>query len=467
MRYFSMFSGIGTAEKGIEQAYGTSNQSERKQPKTQRQHERNNVHVESGRSPMCIGFAEIDRYAASIYKYHWPEVRNYGDATKIVCDELPDFDFLVGGFPCQAFSIAGKRKGFQDTRGTLFFEIARILEAKRPGHFLLENVAGLLSHDNGQTFRTIIATLDEIGYDTEWTVINSKHHGVPQNRERVFIVGHIRDGCSGEILSFGHGDGELADEQNGERHDFAHTITNGDKQRGSYDIASTLGADHAFALDANYAKGCNDIGKSRRTIVDSAARERVTIGTLRIHKDGQGFREMQSNVAPTLNGRARQDGSQQGVGLYSDRVNGTDTAGTLKSRNDSGRGKNHNQTGVLVERAPLKFLDRNGKKVDGDYAFAVDMVNTGGVRIDKRIRRLTPTECERLQGLPDGHTKYGIDAKGNTYEVSDSQRYKTLGNAMTVNVIEALITAMLREGCLRVGERDFSDPPRATMQCLA
>ena len=202
MKYLSLFSGIGTAEMGIEQAYAKIRQIQQDNGNDGFQ-----WNTESHRSrpePHCIGFAEIDRFASSIYKYHWPDVRNYGDATKIICDELPDFDFLVGGFPCQAFSIAGKRKGFQDTRGTLFFEIARILESKRPRHFLLENVAGLLSHDNGQTFRTIIATLDEIGYDTEWTVINSKHHGVPQNRERVFIIGHSRNGCGGEVLSFGN-----------------------------------------------------------------------------------------------------------------------------------------------------------------------------------------------------------------------------------------------------------------------
>ena len=99
---------------------------------------------------------------------------------------------LVGGFPCQAFSIAGKRKGFEDTRGTLFFDIARIIKAKQPRLVFLENVKGLLSHDNGETSRTIIATLDELGYDIQWQVLNSKNHGVPQNRERVFIVGNRR-----------------------------------------------------------------------------------------------------------------------------------------------------------------------------------------------------------------------------------------------------------------------------------
>jgi len=112
--------------------------------------------------------------------------------TAVTADEIPNHDLLVGGFPCQSFSIAGKRGGFSDTRGTMFFEIARILQAKKPRLLILENVKGLLSHDNGATFKTIITTLTELGYDCQWQVLNSKNFGVPQNRERVFIIGHLR-----------------------------------------------------------------------------------------------------------------------------------------------------------------------------------------------------------------------------------------------------------------------------------
>ncbi len=135
MKYLSLFSGIGGFELGIGP-----------------QHE-------------CVGYSEIDKYASSIYQSHFPEHKNYGDITKIKEQELPYFDLLCGGFPCQSFSIAGKRRGFEDTRGTLFFDIARILRAKQPRLLLLENVKGLLSHENGTTFKTIIATLDELGYD--------------------------------------------------------------------------------------------------------------------------------------------------------------------------------------------------------------------------------------------------------------------------------------------------------------
>ena len=143
----------------------------------------------------CVGFCEIDKWARKLYKAYYSvkeEEEEYEDATKINPEDLPDFDILCAGFPCQAFSIAGKRRGFKDTRGTLFFEIARIAKVKRPTYLLLENVKGLLSHDEGRTFEIILKTLDELGYDAEWQVLNSKDFGVPQNRERVFIIGHLR-----------------------------------------------------------------------------------------------------------------------------------------------------------------------------------------------------------------------------------------------------------------------------------
>lgn len=151
----------------------------------------------------CVGYSEIDKYAIQVYERRFNGHKNYGDATKINARDLPDFDLLVGGFPCQAFSIAGKRKGFEDTRGTLFFDIARILAEKRPRHLVLENVKGLLSHEQGETFQTILGVLADLGYRVEWQVLNSKDFGVPQNRERVYIVGHIGGECSGQVFPIG------------------------------------------------------------------------------------------------------------------------------------------------------------------------------------------------------------------------------------------------------------------------
>ena len=201
-----MFSGIGGFEYGIKQAkgayqtrQGTQLGDEKRQSCANNKGRRRRTQQAS-----CIGYSEIDKYASAIYRYHYPDHRNYGDATAIITSELPDFDLLVAGFPCQSFSIAGKRKGFNDTRGTLFFEIARVLRDKRPRYFLLENVKGLLSHDEGKTFQTIIGVLSDIGYrDIQWQVLNSKDFGVPQNRERVFITGHLGDSGGWQIFPLG------------------------------------------------------------------------------------------------------------------------------------------------------------------------------------------------------------------------------------------------------------------------
>jgi DNA (cytosine-5)-methyltransferase 1 len=156
--YVSLFSGIGGFEQALNKLGGT-----------------------------CVMASEIDKYANQAYEilYGHPTV---GDVTKVAAEDVPDHDLLVGGFPCQAFSVAGKRLGFEEARGTLFFEIARIAKVKQPKAMLLENVKGLVGHDGGKTLDTIIQTLAEIGYTVDFEVMNSKYFGVPQNRERIFIV---------------------------------------------------------------------------------------------------------------------------------------------------------------------------------------------------------------------------------------------------------------------------------------
>ena len=145
-----------------------------------------------------VGWVEWDKFARKSYEAMYDTKGEWTahDITKVSDDDIRSLrgrvDVITGGFPCQAFSIAGKRKGFDDTRGTLFFEIARFANIVRPCYLFLENVKGLLNHDSGNTFETILRTLDELGYDAEWDVLNSKNFGVPQNRERVFIIGHLR-----------------------------------------------------------------------------------------------------------------------------------------------------------------------------------------------------------------------------------------------------------------------------------
>ena len=156
----------------------------------------------------CVAFCEIDKFARASYKaIHNAEGEiELHDITTVTDEEIRNIghvDVICGGFPCQAFSIAGARRGFEDTRGTLFFEIARFAAILKPKYLFLENVKGLLNHDKGDTFETILSALDELGYDVEWQVLNSKDFGVPQNRERVFIIGHLRGERGRKVFPIG------------------------------------------------------------------------------------------------------------------------------------------------------------------------------------------------------------------------------------------------------------------------
>ena len=156
----------------------------------------------------CIGFCEIDKFARASYKAIHDtkgeiELHDITTVSDEFIQSIGHVDVICGGFPCQAFSIAGNRKGFEDTRGTLFFEIARFASILKPRILFLENVKGLLNHDKGRTFETILQTLDELGYNVEWQVLNSKDFGVPQNRERVFIIGHLRGTSGRKVFPIG------------------------------------------------------------------------------------------------------------------------------------------------------------------------------------------------------------------------------------------------------------------------
>ncbi len=153
---------------------------------------------------VCVGHCECDKYAERSYRALFDTEGEWytEDARKADPKTMPGFDLLCGGFPCQAFSCAGARRGFGDPRGTLFFELARLAEARHPRYLLFENVPGLLSHDGGRTFAAILNALDRLGYAVEWQVLNSKDFGVPQSRRRVYIVGFLDERCAGKILPF-------------------------------------------------------------------------------------------------------------------------------------------------------------------------------------------------------------------------------------------------------------------------
>ena len=173
LRFIDLFAGIGGVRKGFEQAC-----------------------ADKGLKAQCVFTSEIKPHAIEVLKQNHPDEYIHGDITQVNENEIPDFDVLLGGFPCQAFSAAGKRLGFEDTRGTLFFDVARILKAKKPLGFVLENVEGLVNHDKrnandpyGHTLAVILATLEELGYRVSWRVLNASDFGVPQDRKRIYIVG--------------------------------------------------------------------------------------------------------------------------------------------------------------------------------------------------------------------------------------------------------------------------------------
>ena len=168
LRFIDLFAGIGGIRCGLEQAAKAK-----------------------GYNPVCVFTSEIKPYAVSVLQENHPGETITGDITKVDTKNIPEFDILCAGFPCQAFSSAGKRQGFADTRGTLFFEVERILRDKRPKGFILENVEGLVNHDGGQTLKVIIDKLSALNYKLSYRVLNSKYFGVPQERKRIYIVGSI------------------------------------------------------------------------------------------------------------------------------------------------------------------------------------------------------------------------------------------------------------------------------------
>jgi DNA (cytosine-5)-methyltransferase 1 len=159
----------------------------------------------------CVFTSEIKNHAIKVYKENFIGEEVYGDITKILPKEIPDFDILLAGFPCQPFSSAGSRKGFLDTRGTLFFNIQEILREKKPKAFLLENVEGLVTHDRvdknnkiGRTLETILKSLNELGYNVTWKLIDSSNHGIPQKRKRIYIVGSLNKTIDIDNLEINH-----------------------------------------------------------------------------------------------------------------------------------------------------------------------------------------------------------------------------------------------------------------------
>jgi DNA (cytosine-5)-methyltransferase 1 len=342
-----------------------------------------------------IEFAcDIDKYAKQTYLKNFNTKQFYTDITALDMKDLSYVDLLVFGFPCQAFSLAGKRGGFEDTRGTLFYDALRYLKEHRPRYFIAENVKGLVSHDKGKTFQTIIDCLastvntqmsilpfDNLGYHIHYNVLNTKDFGVPQNRERIFIVG-IRDDEDNNFTfpkPF-HLENKLKDVLENDVDDKYYlsnqrikTLQNNPRSIGFTDknnkhfanclIASKLPTDGEYILD--------DLIISHSLYPRSGNPKQGGTGHL-----------------------SKQDGTSYCL--------------------DTGNA----QAVEVIQINPALSTIWNES----------NLINT------KKIRRLTPIECERLQGFPDNHTE----------GVSDTQRYKQMGNTITVNVMMELLKKLLK-----------------------
>lgn len=353
----------------------------------------------------CIGFCEIDKYARASYKaIHNTEGEiELHDITRVTDESIRrigSVDIICGGFPCQAFSIAGNRRGFEDTRGTLFFEIARFASILRPKYLFLENVKGLLNHENGITFETIISTLDELGYNVEWQVLNSKDFGVPQNRERVFIIGHLRGECTRNVFPI-NGESEQSDYQPPKIEIIGNTKNPNGTSKGTKSVV--------------YGSG-GVVGTL--TATDYKEPKQVAIkqfGILQPNFNQCGVVYETDGIAPTIR-------AYQGGGLEP----------KIRVKEATSKGYAEAEVGDSVNLSHPNSKTRRGRVGKQVANTLLTGESQGVIEPDFRIRKLTPRECWRLQGFPD----WAFD---KAQEVnSNSQLYKQAGNSVTVNVIAAI-----------------------------
>lgn len=371
-----------------------------------------------------VGWCEIDRFAQKAYKalYDTGGEQFYENIRDIDVGKLADFDLLIGGFPCQPFSVCGARKGFADERGDLFFELARLLEAKRPKYFCFENVPGLMGIDSGKTFAKIIETLSQLGYCVEWRVYNSADY-LPQVRKRVYIAGCLGIDCSGKILAFGK-----SDSQNCRK---TEQIIGGSQGTRVYDpdgLAVTQCSDSGgmggktglYFIDSNPPP---NLTENARCIT---ARQNSGVS----HHKGEHsavFCDLNENPQITENARCLHTRMDLGV-----------TNGTHKGE----------RSGVLIEDGPRAIINpfkettrQNGRRIKNpnEPMFTLTVTDRHGIVHHGRIRRLMPIEAWRLQGFTTEQFEK-VAATG----MSDAQLYKQAGNAVSVPVVEEIARNLLK-----------------------
>ena len=388
MRYFSAFTGVGGFDLGVPSDWE------------------------------CVGMSEIDKYANMVLRYRFKDVKNYGDIEKINYEELPDFELLIGGSPCQDISVAGKRAGLTGVRSRLFFSYVALLKVKKPRYFIFENVKGLLSSNEGRDFAEVINQFSEIGYDLWWQVLDASDFGIPQHRERTFILG--TPGGSGIRKVFLERKGKGKDtELQGQQ---ANTITRRYRQSqaiGTYIAERKLTQIENLHFDRrqqNRIYGINGI----------APTPPMKGGGNQVTKIGIPVRQV-DGCGENANGRRIKTPDEPSFTLQSSQ-----------------------RQGVAIPVRDVNYMEEhaNGRrfKQDGDIAFTNRVASRQGVYDGMDIRYLTPLECERLMGWPDNQTKYGIDEKGNTVELSDNARYNLIGNGVVPQVVREIIKHVMGYG---------------------
>lgn len=371
-----------------------------------------------------VGWCEIDRFAQKAYKalYDTGGEQFYENIRDIDVGKLADFDLLIGGFPCQPFSVCGARKGFADERGDLFFDLARLLEAKRPKYFCFENVPGLMGIDSGKTFAKIIETLSQLGYCVEWRVYNSADY-LPQVRKRVYIAGCLGIDCSGKILAFGKSDSQYCRK--------TEQIIGGSQGTRVYD---------PDGLAVTQCSGSGGMGgKTGLYFIDSNPPPNLTENARCItarqnsgvsHHKGEHsavFCDLNENPQITENARCLHTRMDLGV-----------TNGTHKGE----------RSGVLIEDGPRAIINpfkettrQNGRRIKNpnEPMFTLTVTDRHGIVHHGRIRRLMPIEAWRLQGFTTEQFEK-VAATG----MSDAQLYKQAGNAVSVPVVEEIARNLLK-----------------------
>lgn len=408
IRFIDLFAGVGGIRLGVEQAL--------------REH---------GIEYECVLSSEIDEKACETYELNFGE-HPEGDIRKI--ENIEDFDFLLAGFPCQPFSYAGKREGFGDTRGTLFFEVERILKLKQPKAFLLENVRGLYTHDKGRTFRTIMTKLHKLGYKTYDLLLNSSSFGVPQNRVRLYILG-IKDVEPQMSLTTNLGAADSHKYKSNkeqlslfvEKESTVKDILESKVEKKYYcstqfikQLKSVIGEDlsklHGYRL-IDYRGGQSlhswELGKKGKC----TAKEIKFMNLLIQNRRKPIFGKDKDGKKLTL---------EQIKTFYTDSDIEKVIEALIKKGYLQEKGGKYNPVCGNMSFEVFKFLDPDSICI----TLTSSDCNRLGVIQDNKARRITPRECARLQGFPD------------TYIVNptDASAYKQFGNSVSVPVIRALVS---------------------------